>query len=79
MSRKDDAAEMLMDGDPVPMVAAATGLQETTVAFIAQRLDTPVGGDSTFTGAGVLRCRGCGRPYTQHTIRRTCPSIRSRY
>jgi len=66
VSNKDDAAELLLDGMDIPLVASATGLQVATVSHIRRRLNTPVPGDPDFRGAGLLCCRLCGCPYSQH-------------
>ena len=66
VSNKDDAAELLLDGMDIPLVASATGLQVETVRHIRLRLNSPVPGDPNFKGAGLLCCRLCGCPYSQH-------------
>jgi hypothetical protein len=70
VSRKDQAADMLLDGMEIPIVAAATGLQELTITHIRRRLDKPVGGDPNWCGSGLLKCRLCGLPYSGHPMRR---------
>ena len=72
MSRKDDATEMLLDGDEVTAVVTATGLQATTVGHIQARLDAPILGDNTFQGTGFIRCLLCGRPVVQHPLAVRC-------
>ncbi len=72
MSRKDDATEMLLDGDEVTAVVAATGLQTRTVTHIQARLDTPIMGDNTFRGMGIARCKLCGRPVMTHPVAQLC-------
>ena len=69
VSRKDDAAELLLDGQPVPLVAAATGLKASTVQHIRNRLDSPIPGDPNYRGAGIIKCRLCGSPCAQHPLR----------
>ena len=70
VSRKDEAADMLLDGLEIPIVASATGLQEQTVLHIRRRLDQPVGGDPNWCGSGLLKCLLCGLPYSGHAMRR---------
>lgn len=72
VSRKDDATEMLLDGDEVTAVVAATGLQTRTVSHIQARLDLPILGDNTFSGMGISRCKLCGRPLSTHLVARLC-------
>ncbi len=72
MSRKDDAAEMLLDGDELASVVAATGLQTGTVANIQARLDAPILGDNTFRGVGRINCKLCGRPVVTHPLAQRC-------
>lgn len=69
MSRKDDAAEMLLDGQPAPIVAAATGLKLSTIGYIAKRLAQPVPGDPNFRGLGIIKCRLCGAPCAHHPLK----------
>ncbi len=72
MSRKDDAAEMLLDGDEPDAVVAATGLQAATVENIAARLDAPILGDNSFRGTGRINCKLCGRSVVTHPLAQRC-------
>ena len=72
MSRKDDATEMLLDGEELPAVVAATGLQARTVYHIQRRLDQPIYGDNTFEGRGVIPCKLCGKPLVEHQLATRC-------
>ncbi|MCP4897368.1 MAG: hypothetical protein GY906_10390 [bacterium] len=79
VSRKDEAAQLLLDGQDVAVVAAATGLQNSTVTNIARRLAQPLDGDSSFCGTGHIRCKGCGQPCVTHSIRSTCAALATPY
>ena len=72
MSRKDDATEMLLNGEEEHDVVVATGLQARTVYHIQRRLDEPIHGDNTFKGRGIIPCKLCGRPLVGHKIATRC-------
>jgi len=72
VSRKDDAAEMILNGEELKAVVAATGLQARTVYHIQRRLDQPIYGDNTYEGKGIIPCRLCGRPLLGHKLATRC-------